>query len=223
MATKVTKTLDILPNPPSENINSHFILGEIIDHIDLIKDEFPNVKIHELKSHLWDIRNHNVDPEIHLRGFLKVFEETEVFKSALAELDDGLKTQIKAFIAGGGEGVVLAAGGKGNAFHLPPSPPARHHFGEFVGHVEEKIEGLLHHDKPTKPLNGVNGITNGHVEKSIATPPRIFEDKAESKTMEVSQHLPFTRVEYWRKSCKSGIGAFASSPKKSQALRGAEL
>jgi hypothetical protein len=192
MANKSTKTLNVLPNPPKENLNSHFTLGEIIDHIHILQDEFPHVKIDLLKSHLWEIRNKNVEPEAHLRGFLSVFEETDVFKEAFEQLDDGMKIQLKTFIAGGSEDVVLAAGGKGNAFHLPPSPPVKHHFKLVTKKFKAKFEGLFHHGKHA---NGVNGVSNGKIEKPLAAIgefPRIFEDEAGTKTMEVS-HCSYIR------------------------------
>lgn len=52
-----------------------------------------------------------MDPEAHLRGFLKVFEHTPVFKDAFDELDEGMKSQIRAFVEGGAEGVVFEGGG----------------------------------------------------------------------------------------------------------------
>jgi hypothetical protein len=159
MASKVARALQSLPAPPKENLSSHFILGEIIDHIDLLQEGFPHVKVPLLKSHLWDIRNKSVDPESHLRGFLKVFEDTAVFKDAFEQLDDGMKAQIQTFVAGENEKVVLAAGGNGDAFHLPPSPPAKHHLREFT----QKLEQLFHHDKQ-RETNG----TNGNVEKPIS-------------------------------------------------------
>jgi hypothetical protein len=225
-----TKKLDtLLPKPPKENLCSHFILGEIIDHIDIIHRDFPDVNVPLLKSHLWDIRNKTVNPEVHLRGFLKVFQETSVFKEAFGQLDDSMKVQIKTFIAGGGEEVVLAAGRKGNTFSLPPSPPVKHHFkgltkkvdklfhheehahaanginGIANGHVKkvaetveekvEKVKDFLNHVKEAHAVNGgavngdaVNGVVNGHVENLISSTagyPRIFEDKGETKTMEV--------------------------------------
>ena len=183
-----TKTLDILPIPPKENLNSHFTFGEIIDHIHLLQDEFPHVKIDLLKSPLWEIRNKNVEPEAHLRGFLSIFEETDVFKEAFEQLDDGMEIQLKTFIAGGSEDVVLAAGGKGNAFHLPPSPPVKHHFKLITEKLKVKFEGLFH---PGKQTNGVNGVTNGHLEKPLVASgefPRISEDEAGTRTMEVSHY-----------------------------------
>jgi hypothetical protein len=180
-----TKKLDaLLPNPPKQNLVSHFILGEIIDHIHHIGDDFPEVKIDLLKRHLWDIRNKNVDPKVHLRGFLNVFEKTAVFQAALEELDDGMRVQLMTFMAGGGEEVVLAAGGKGNEFHLPPSPPVKHHFEEFTGNVEEKIEKIFHHEEHAPATNGhaVNGITNGHphMEKVGEKIEKIFQHEEQS-------------------------------------------
>ena len=185
MSTKPSQTLSTLPTPPKENLSSHFILGEIIDHISTLQEEFPRVKIPLLKSHLWSIRNKDVNPETHLRGFLRVFEDTDVFKAAFEELDDGMKRQIKVFIAGGSEDQILAAGTQHGAFALPPSPPVKHHFKNLI----EKVEGFFHKDKRV-----VNGDMNGVVEDPVkplsqVTPhegfPKIYEDKAETRTMEV--------------------------------------
>ncbi len=182
--TKLLETL--LPTPPRENLSTHFVLGEIIDQIDLVKDDFPLVKIATLKEHLWDIRNKNVDPEIHLRGFLQVFKDTEVFKDAFAQLDEAMQLRIKAFMDGKSGNDVLTAGGKtGEAFFLPPSPPVKHHFRKLVESLKEEIDELLHHDH--------DGAKKAEaVEKEVAAAaistegyPKIFEDAAETKTMEV--------------------------------------
>jgi hypothetical protein len=188
MPSKHSQTLSTLTTPPKENLISHFILGEIIDHIDVLQEEFPHVDIPRLKTHLWDIRNKNVKPEPHLRGFLKVFEKTDVFKEAFEELDDGMKRQLKVFIAGGSGDQVLHAGTQHDgAFALPPSPPVKDHFKALV----EKVEKFFHKEK----TNGVpNGMTNGVVDGAVkplsrVTPhegfPKIYEDKAETKTMKV--------------------------------------
>jgi hypothetical protein len=193
-STKLSQSLAALPDPPKENLTSHFTLGEIINHIANIQDEFPHVKIPLLRSHLWDIRNKNVNPESHLRGFLQVFEHTDIYKSMFEELDDGMKKQIKTFINGGREGVVLAAGGKEDAFHLPPSPPVKMH---FCG-LRERLERLLQHEHKSEPgdeaKRHTDGHTNGPTAKRIEIEtsdghPRIFEDKTETKTMEVSLYI----------------------------------
>jgi hypothetical protein len=196
-STNFQKTLDsLLPTPPIENLNTHFVLGEIIDQIDLIKDEFPLVQIPLLKLHLWEIRNKNVDPEDHLRGFLKVFQDTKVFKNAFAQLDDGMKARITAFIKGGSEKDVMAKGGE---FILPPSPPVKHHFGNMVEEIREKLEedllevkdkvhGLLHpHHQDHKPVVADQVVGKG--EPSTDGFPKIFENKEQTMVMEVRAEL----------------------------------
>lgn len=202
--SKLSRSLSGLPNPPRENLNSYFTLSEIIEHIGVLQEEFPHVKISLLKTHLWSIRNSDVNPEKHLRGFLKVFEETDVFTNAFAQLDEGMKRQIKVFMSGGSEGQILAAGTHHDGdFALPPSPPVKHHFQELV----EKVESFFDKEKKAhKEFNGVNGhVENGEVNvevngyareidgavkplSQVTTPeeaPKIFEDRSETKTMEV--------------------------------------
>lgn len=96
----------------------------------------------------------------------------------------------------------MASGVQPGSFALPPSPPVKRHFKEVV---MEKVEKLFHHKhkdevdgvdgvngvngvNDVNDVNGVNGV-NGHAEKMVITSqegfPRIFEDKAETRTMEV--------------------------------------
>lgn len=180
---------DLLPTPPRENLDTRFVLGEIIDQIDLIADDFPLVKIAVLKKHLWDINNKNVDPQVHLRGFLHVFAETEVFKNAFSQLDGATKARIEAFMDGKSESEVLGAGGvtgiEGEGqFHLPPSPPSKHHLRSMVEDVKERIEEVLHfghheHEGEEKKVEVVKK------EEGTEGYPRIFEDEGETRTMEV--------------------------------------
>jgi len=189
MEAKLSKLLEGLPEPPKENLSSHFILGEIIDHIHVLQDEFPLVKIPLLREHLWSIRNKNVEPEDHLRGFLKVFEHTPVFKEAYEQLDDGMKRQMKAFMAGGNEGPVMASGLHDNDFHLPASPPVKHHFQEIRDFVEKVGEFFHHdHDHHTKHAKETNGVKDIKVEgdKADGGLPRIFENRENTRIMEVS-------------------------------------
>ncbi|KUJ24026.1 uncharacterized protein LY89DRAFT_572706 [Mollisia scopiformis] len=190
-ATKPARTLDtLLPVPPKENLTTNFVLEEIIAQIDLIGDEFPAINIPLLKSHLWDIKNRNVNPELHLRGFLKVFEKTQVYKDAYAELDQDTKQSLDIFVKGGGEKEVLAR--RGGAFVLPPSPAVTSHFKE----LERRVEGLFGHGEG-EGVNGTNGtngvVANGVVKKveDVEGLPRIFEDEAETRTMEVHARTPF--------------------------------
>jgi hypothetical protein len=186
-----TKKLDsLLPQPPKENLVSHFILGEIIDHISLIHDDFPEVDIPLLKRHLWHIRNKNVEPEGHLRGFLRVFKETKVFKDAFDELDDGMKVQLSTFIAGGGEEVVMAAGRKGNQFHLPPSPAVKHHFRALAKDIEKKAEEFFHDEGHSNGVSNTNGIATRQVAMVKEQVQKVQEkvDKVHEKVGELFHH-----------------------------------
>jgi hypothetical protein len=184
-----TKKLDsLLPPPPKENLVSHFILEEIVDHIGLIKDDFPLVDVQLFREHLWQIKNKNVDhPLLHLRGFLKVFEKTKGFQDAFAELDNGMKIQLSTFMAGGGEEIVLAAGGKGNNFHIPPSPAVKHHFRELVQKAEGKVEEMLHHESHTNGSNETNGIATRQIQKVQEKAEKVHE-KAE-KVLEKAEKV----------------------------------
>jgi hypothetical protein len=186
-----TKKLDsLLPQPPKENLVSHFILGEIIDHISLIHDDFPEVDIPLLKRHLWDIRNKNVEPEGHLRGFLRVFKETKVFKDAFDELDDCMKVQLSTFIAGGGEEVIMAAGRKGNQFHLPPSPAVKHHFRALAKDIEKKAEEFFHDEGHLNGVSNTNGIAIRQVAMVKEQVQKVQEkvDKVHEKVGELFHH-----------------------------------
>jgi hypothetical protein len=99
-----------------------------------------------------------------------------------------MKIQLTTFIAGRSEDVVLATGGKGNTFHLPPSPPVKLHFKLVTEKLKAKFEGLFHLGKH---VNGVNGVANGHIEKPLVASgefPRVFEDEAGTRTMEASHY-----------------------------------
>jgi len=169
MPSKLSAHLSSLPPPPKHNLNSHSTLGEIIDHISLLAEDFPHVDIVLLKKHLWRIRNKDVDPQTHLRGFLKVFQKTDVFKDAFEQLDEGMKRQILVFIAEGNAEHVMAVGREHGCFNLPPSPPVKRHFEEMV----KKVEEFFHEDEETNGAtngandhtNGVNGVheSNGHL------------------------------------------------------------
>src|SRR5207247_5683568 len=113
-----------LPPPDPRRLNPHFILGVIIDHIQDALDDFPNVDILQLRQQLNEIRNHDVDPEKHVRGFLNVFKRTAAFRAAFDQLDDGMKRQVEKFMDGAPADKVVGA----DTFHIPPSPAAKHHF-----------------------------------------------------------------------------------------------
>lgn len=77
--------LDV-PTPDTFTLNNHFILGEIIDHVRELDRDFPNVGPEEQIDQLTNTRSHKFDPEAQLRGSLKVFEKTSLYKNGYSKL-----------------------------------------------------------------------------------------------------------------------------------------
>jgi hypothetical protein len=207
MASPNTTPYHQLPAPDPGNLNDHYILGEIIDNIaelhDDLHDRYPAIDLDILRSQLINIRNHNVEPKEHLRSFLKVYQKTKVYRDAFAQLDETTKSQIDAFISGEPEERVLRQDAAGeNVFHLPPSPPVKHHFKEL-------IDRLLHrhqdHDHENGTLNGLaSGAANGAERRPIvAGLPVIYENTERTMIMEVYADKEFQNwgqsVQNWPK------------------------
>jgi hypothetical protein len=174
-----------LPAPDPAKLDNHYILGEMIDHIeelhDEIQDTFPDIDLEILRDQLIRIRNHDVDPQQHLRAFLKAYQKTPHYQKAFKELDETTKAQLDAFIAEKPEQDILKQEGGMSVFHLPPSPPVKHHFKEI-------IDKIFHHDHHQP--NGVDTHTEVTTTVVAQAPvaaglPVIYEDKARTMVMEV--------------------------------------
>jgi hypothetical protein len=205
MEAQTSSPFDKVPTPDPAKLNEHYILGEIIDHIEELHDDiqknFPSIDLDILRTQLINIRNHNVDPEQHLRSFLKAFQKTPVYQAAFKQLDETTKTQIDAFIGGkSGEGILKQESGK-SVFHLPPSPPALHHFKDFI---EEVFHHGEHHEK-------TGAATVGVTEKPAAADlPVIYEDEAKTMIMEVYGETQFNN---WGQ-CVQNTPKYTFIPKK---------
>jgi hypothetical protein len=158
--------LEDLPKPDPGKLNPHFILGEIIDHILDIIDDFPLVDVLELRDQLNDIRNHNIDQEKHVRGFLRAFRRTSPFHDAFEQLDDAMKKQVEKFMDGKSAKEVVGA----DFFHRA-SPAAKHHF-----RLLDLFKIFKHKHEVDNHLATI---------AKTADLPIIYEDAAEKKIMEV--------------------------------------
>lgn len=154
-----------------EQLSRDYILREILDYIDDFHHDYPKVDIPVLKhSILEKVINHEFDPEVQIRGFLRAFRHTRIFKDAFGELDKQIQAQIKAFMDGQGKDTVV----KPHGFKMRPSPQAKHHFSllDFVRGIIAKVDRvkdflLPDGDQKAKDL------------------PLIHEDAAATKLMEV--------------------------------------
>ncbi|KAM0141342.1 hypothetical protein ACHAP3_002204 [Botrytis cinerea] len=143
----ISHHFESLPVPPLENLSTEYILQEIIDHIGKLADDLPHTKLNLFRKQLWDIRNRNVDPKTHLRGLLRVFENTHTFKHAFEELEPGLQAQIRAFMDDEKdvkEEEIMGMGKVKGEFFIPPSPAVKHHFKEMV---KETVREKAHEKK----------------------------------------------------------------------------
>lgn len=192
MEAETTSPFTQLPAPDPAKLDDHYILGEIIDHIEELYDDihqsFPFIDLDILRSQLINIRNHNVDPQQHLRAFLKVYQNTPVYQIAFKELDETTKAQVNAFIEGESEeGILKQEAGK-SVFYLPPSPSAKHHFRDLINKI-------FHHDQhhQNDTANGTVVVANGEAIKPVIAEklPVIYEDEAMTMTMEVYADIQF--------------------------------
>jgi hypothetical protein len=169
-----------LPPPSTAKLNPHFILGEIIDHIQALSDDHPNVDITLLRQLLIDVRNHQVDPEKTVRRYLNAFIATKHLQAAIVQLDASTKSKIQAFAAGKSATEVTAAKG----FEPKPSLSSQHRF-RFLDFFHKLVH---HHHHVNGAANGVNGDVSAATVSFKAAPalPLVYEDKAKTQIMEVS-------------------------------------
>lgn len=191
MEAQKSTPFDQVPTPDPAKLDEHYILGEIIDHLeelyDDIHDTFPFIDLDILRTQLINIRNHNVDPQQHLRSLLRAFQKTPVYQGAFEQLDETTRAQIDAFISGKSEDGILQQESGKSVFHLPPSPPAKHHFRHIIDEVFDHDE---HHDK--SGAAAVTDIkTNGVKKAADADLPVIYEDEANTMIMEVYKDTQF--------------------------------
>ena len=153
--------------PDTAKLNNHFILKEIIDHVSELGDDFPNVDLEELIQQLSQVNRQKCDPEVQLRGFLKVFQNTPMYRQEYLKLEDTTQRQLHQFINGGSAADVVREQG----FAVQSSPAAKHHF-RFL----DSLRKLFAESDNTENL-----------ERSLkaAQVPLIYENEARSELMEV--------------------------------------
>ncbi|ERF72013.1 hypothetical protein EPUS_08407 [Endocarpon pusillum Z07020] len=165
-----------IKKPDATELNNRFILVQIIDHGKGLVEDFRRVDISELRKQLVNVQDHKFEPETQIRGFLRAFRHTAVFRQAFEELNDRTKSQLEAFMEGkSAEDVV----GHAKFFYPAPSPAAKHHFRllDFLKSLQERFDPGEETDKTA--LAKAQGL------------PIIYEDKARAKIMEVCSSHPF--------------------------------
>jgi hypothetical protein len=186
--------------PHPAKLEEHYILGEIIDHIEELHDELHDaysfIDFNILRSQLINVRNHNVDPSTLLKSFLKAYQETHEYQLAYKQLDEVTRTQINAFIEGKPEHHFLKQENGTSVFHLPPSPAAKHHFSDLIDKVFHYGDGVVPNGIANDVPNGLSRHArtkpNGFVKRLPTSDlPMIYEDEEQTMIMEVHEEVPF--------------------------------
>jgi hypothetical protein len=152
-----------IPTPDPAKLNDHWILDEILNHLDEFHADFPEVEFDILSGLFRDqiVGKHSdaaEDPEAQTRGFLQAFQATPAFQDAFRKLDLTMKKRMHNFIAGRSAADVV-----GDAeFRAPLSPQARQHL---------------------VPLDKFRAGMRRPFREDL---PVIYEDKAQTMVMEVS-------------------------------------
>jgi len=154
------------------------ILQEILAHIGDYADKFANIDYDAFKADvLKPILAEHFDPETQIRGFLKTFQHTTVYKSAIANIESPeLRKQIETFTKGVPAKDVV--GEKGFQVQAHASPPVVHHFS-LLGELKKLVVGKLQF---VNFLKYCFSDKRKHVKKL----PKLYEDAANTKVVEVS-------------------------------------
>jgi len=87
---------------PPQNLDRTDIIQQMIAHVEDFKAEFPDVNYTALEQEVLEpVIQGKFDPEVQIRGLLRTFQNTDIFKNAFGQIQDpGLQAQINAFIQG---------------------------------------------------------------------------------------------------------------------------
>ena len=168
---------DTLEPPSTMKLNNHFILGEMIDHLQRLFTDTTDVDLDILVDWLTAVRNHQVDLQTTLRNLLRAFWPTNAFKEHYDLLDEDIRVKIKAFADGKSGEKTLSNG----VFDPKPSPRSHHRF-----RLLDFMKNLVHHEHVPDAASLKQDMERRRdafrTERGL---PVIYEDKEEKKVMEV--------------------------------------
>jgi hypothetical protein len=122
--------------PAVEQLNNHFILGEMINNLGKLNPAHPTVDFDVLVDWLTHVQDHRVELESTMRKLLKTFVETKAYKDMFEPLEAETKDQIKAFITGTAAEDVVAE----KEFRPKPSPSSQQRFHGLDPHLIESTK-----------------------------------------------------------------------------------
>lgn len=183
-----------LLTPPEPKLNHPNLLEAIISNAYKLQSSHPLVDIQELIEQLKLVLAKDVNPEIQIRGYLKIFSRTPTFQNAFEKLDPEMKKQLDAFISG--KTVEDAIGGQG-PWPMRRSPAAAEHAegldkGENKSGLQKVLEKGSKYKKHFRNnvclRYGLDCIENRDIPGIM---PIIFEDESRTKRIKIYANTPF--------------------------------
>lgn len=161
----------------NEVLERTHILQEILDNVDDYASKFGEVDYTALKNEvLKPVIAETFNPETQIRGFLKTFRHTPVYRDAFSKIESqDLRDQIDAFIDGKGTKDVV--GDKEFLIASHKSPPVRHHFS-LLAELRKLVISAV---ELKAAIHDVFHPQHKHV-KDL---PVVFEDAKATKVVEV--------------------------------------
>jgi hypothetical protein len=171
------------PSLDSEVLERTHILKQILNHVDEYAEKYDKIDYLALKEEvLRPVLAETFDPETQIRGFLKTFKHTLVYKAAFSNIESQqLRDQIDDFINGKPSKDVVG----GKDFHVGShkSPPVHHHFS-LLSELKKLVLGAI---ELKEAVEDVFHPKHKHVRDL----PVVFEDASDTKVVEVST-WPYT-------------------------------
>ncbi|KAH9903848.1 hypothetical protein F4778DRAFT_781225 [Xylariomycetidae sp. FL2044] len=171
------------------------ILRDIFEHIEDFKELLDVAPLKE--QVIGPVLDHVFDPEVQMRGMLRALRHTSEFKASLDQVNSPeLKGQINAFIEGKSASEVF----EGQSFVMPTSH--RHTVAQGKPRKAsflEKLKNLLFKALNIKSLI-MKRFSSKDPKALLHELPRIYEDEARTKLLEV--HLE-TNFENWGQTVKN--------------------
>lgn len=162
---------------PRDLLERSHILKEILQHVDEYSKQFDRIDYPALKEEvLKPVLAEAFNPETQIRGFLKTFRNTLVYKAAFSKIESqDLREQIDDFINGKSSKDVV----HGKEFHLVShkSPPVHHHFS-LLSELKKLVLSAIELKAAIK-----DAFHPKH--KHVKGLPIIFEDTSDTKVVEV--------------------------------------
>ncbi|KAF2460144.1 hypothetical protein BDY21DRAFT_185583 [Lineolata rhizophorae] len=170
------------------------ILEDILEHVERFRSRFKDLNYAALEDDvLKPVLANTFDPEVQVRGFMKLLQPTSAYRDALKHIDNAeLRKQITRFADGSSAKDAVGESGFNVGAH--PSPGVKHHFSLLTALRDALLCGG---SLKTTVKDFLNISDMREYTKNL---PVVFEDHSETQVIEAYSDVPF---ENWGQSVKN--------------------